>query len=302
MRPSRNSDIPLSDKPVLIDPPTPRDLKIFEILYWHKFLPSSWIRWYFPSAVTSQDFISRLGLLRERQNAYLTWSDYPLNHKNDKNRAGVYELALHGAKAIGRKSPPTVKDQDLPHDFIVSLHEASLRFQARDAGVPFHFLEAATYHLPSGMRWVPDGHPIIIGEPGNETLIHSEIERRKSRENPEDTEEKLDNGGALAGDAGLTFDKNADRLTATYASTTGITANYASTSLLIASTAQLGTITQGIWNGTAIGMRTLQNPATGLERLNDLHACPRRHRTPALIAGCRSVSLSSRRSPPAGLR
>ena len=192
MRRSRNSDIPLSENPVLIDQPTPRDLKIFEILYWHKFLPSSWIRWYFPSAVTSQDFITRLGRLREKQNGYLRWSAWPLNTKAELNRVGVYELALRGAKAIGRSVPPAVKDQDIPHDFIVSLHEASLRFQARDAGVPFHFLEAATYHLPSGMRWVPDGHPIIIGAPGDETLIHSEIERRKWKESPEDTEEKLD--------------------------------------------------------------------------------------------------------------
>lgn len=191
MRRSRSSDIPIGDTPVIIDPPSVRDRVIFEILYWHTRLPSHWIRYHFPGAANSQAFITRLGHLREKQNAYIKWSDWPLNVKAANNKHSVYELAFRGAKIIER-GLPRAKRLEAAHELIVALHECSLKFEARAAGTPFQFLEACEYRLPSGLRWVPDGHPIIIGHPGDETLIHSEIERRKYNESPQDTEEKIE--------------------------------------------------------------------------------------------------------------
>ena len=186
MRRSRNSSKPITDKPVIIHPPSPRDIEIFNILRWHRFLPSHWVRHHFPAARTSQDFITHLGHLREDQNAYLKWSDAPLNIKHALGRHGIYELAPRGYKAIDVK-PPRLSKQEHPHELIVSLHECSLKFQARANNLEFQFLDIEEYRLPSGSRWVPDGHPMIIGD----TLIHSEIERRKYNESPLDTEEKL---------------------------------------------------------------------------------------------------------------
>lgn len=188
MRRSRSSNVPVADA-VVIDEPSERIETICRILYWHKWLPSHWIRHHFPSARKNQNFITNLGKLREEQNAYLKWSDWPLNVKAANNRHGVYELAANGAKLIGVKLP-TIKDQDVPHDFIVSLHEAALKFSARAAGMTFEFIDQrAHYKLASGLVWEPDGHTIIIG---GDTIIHSEIERRKWKESPEDTEAKLD--------------------------------------------------------------------------------------------------------------
>ena len=192
MRRSRNSNTPIIDKPVIIDEPNDRILQICEILFWHKYLPSNWIRHHFPTAQNNQNFITILGKLREEQNSYLKWSEWPLNVTAATGRHGVYELAPRGAKAIEHPMPANVRGQEVPHELIVSLHECSLKFQARDLGIPFSFLDPAHYSLPSGRKWYPDGHPIIIGEPGDETIIHSEIERRKYAESKNDTEEKIE--------------------------------------------------------------------------------------------------------------
>jgi len=68
-----------------------------------------------------------------------------------------------------------------------------------------------------------------------------------------DTQVQFNDGGSLGGDSGLTYNKTADRLTTVNASTTNFSASYASSTLLVAGTAQFGTITSGLWNGTAIG-------------------------------------------------
>lgn len=188
MRRSRSSNKSVAETPVVIDQPTMRDRTICEILYWHKFLPSSWIRHHFPSYRKDQSFITRLGTLREEQNAFIKWSDWPLNIRGGtNNRHAIYELAFKGAKLIERRLP-IIKGQDVPHDFIISLHECSLKFQARAASETFQFLESSRYKLPSSKDWEPDGHPMLIGD----TLFHSEIERRKWKESPEDTEAKLE--------------------------------------------------------------------------------------------------------------
>lgn len=189
MKRSRNSNVSIKATPVVIDEPSERIETICRILYWHKFLPSHWVRHHFPTALKNQAFITTLGTLREEQNAYIKWSAWPLNVKAANNRHGIYELALKGARLIDVKLP-TIKDQDVPHDFIVSLHEAALKFHARAVGKSFEFIdERPHYKLPSGKVWEPDGHTIIVND---DTIIHSEIERRKWKESPEDTEEKLE--------------------------------------------------------------------------------------------------------------
>lgn len=188
MRRSRSSNVSIADKPVTIDVPNERDRTIFSILSYHRFLPSNWLLHHFPTARRSVGtFLNRLGHLREEQNGYLRWSDWPLNVPSVTGRHGVYELATKGHQYLGI-TMPRLSRHELPHELIVSLHECSLKFQARAAGIEFFVFDPLEYKLPSGKTWRPDGHPMLIGD----TLFHSEIERRKYNESPKDTEEKIE--------------------------------------------------------------------------------------------------------------
>lgn len=187
LRRSRHTTTPLNeDDAVVIDPPTARDRDIFDILYWHRALPTSWIHAHFVGEYSYTR--KRCGQLKEDQNRYLLWPER-LNPRFSNTRHGIYALAHRGAQAIGRPLPRYSK-HELPHELIVALHECALKFQARAAGRTFSFFDETEYRLPSGATWRPDGHPIVLGD--GDVLIHSEIERRKYNESPKDTEEKID--------------------------------------------------------------------------------------------------------------
>jgi hypothetical protein len=189
MRTSRNSDISLIDTEV-IQPGelNPRQRTILEILWWHRFLPSEWIIHHFPTALKAKGtFKNNLRRLRNKQNGYIKWADAPLNLRYATGRQGVYELTDKGAKAIGLTLQKRNKNEDA-HELLVALHECSLKFQARAAGLNFEILEPERYQLPSKQEWVPDGHTLVFGD----TLIHSEIERRHYAEGKKKTEEKIE--------------------------------------------------------------------------------------------------------------
>ena len=62
-----------------------------------------------------------------------------------------------------------------------------------------------------------------------------------------------DSGSSISSDADFTINAATGNLTATYASTTFITATYGSTTALtISGNSYLGTVSSGVWNGTAI--------------------------------------------------
>jgi hypothetical protein len=188
-RRSRNSNTPLGT-PRVIKPGelTERHRTILKILFWHRFLPTEWIIAHFPTVKNSKGvFRNNLGWLREEQNGYLKWADAPLNLPYAKNRQGIYELTPKGADAIGAILPKRNKNEDA-HEFLTSLRECSLKFQARDSGLSFEFLEPQAYTLPSGKDWRPDGHPLFIGD----TLIHGEDERRHHAEGKKKSIEKID--------------------------------------------------------------------------------------------------------------
>jgi hypothetical protein len=186
MRRSRHSRTPITDEPVIYDQPTPLHREIFDILYWHRFLPVTWIAAHWPDKELS--YTRKVcGFLQEEQNGYL-YKPVELNPPYSNTRHGVYALTEKGAKAIGRELPHYSR-HEIAHEFLGALHECSLKFDARRAGIEFSFFDAAAYDLPSG-KWRPDVHPIVLGD--GEVLIHSEIERRKYNESPKETEEKID--------------------------------------------------------------------------------------------------------------
>lgn len=184
-RSRHDTKVPEGRHAVFVEQPTPRDREIFQILHWHRYLPVTWIHAHFQSDYG--DIQHRCGILKQDQNAFLGWPPAPLNSKLGNSRHGVYELAPKGAESIGVSLRRTSK-HERAHDLIASLHECALKFQARKEGVSFEFLEPEEYELPSGMKWRPDGHPILYGD----TLIHSEIERRHYNESPKKTEEKIE--------------------------------------------------------------------------------------------------------------
>ncbi|HRH24063.1 MAG TPA: helix-turn-helix domain-containing protein, partial [Candidatus Paceibacterota bacterium] len=94
---------------------------------------------------------------------------------------------------------------------------------------------------------------------------------------------QYNNAGVFAGDAGFTYDVGAGRLTATYASTTGISTAYASSTLLRAGTAiidslsaTLATLTGLIatdattTNATSTNLAVMNSFALGADRFTDL--------------------------------
>lgn len=186
-RRSRHTTKPLNaDEAQLVEAATRHDKEIFDILFWHRFLPTTWIHAHFPGEYSYTR--KRCGILKEEQNRYLLWPK-ELNPGYSNTRHGIYALAPRGAHALGRILPRYSKNE-YAHEFLVALHECSLKFQARKVGLAFSFLDEAEYQLPSGKTWRPDGHPIVIGDDG--MLIHSEIERRHYAESKKKTEEKIE--------------------------------------------------------------------------------------------------------------
>jgi len=135
-RRNRNSIDPVSGRrPVVIERPSARDLRIFRLLdprFGHRFLPSNLIHYFIGGDKTF--LVKRLGHLKERQNAYLHWPEQQSYSENAKYKHGVYALTAKGARAINTTIPPLPKEE-YAHELLRCIVEASFAIGAKEAGL-----------------------------------------------------------------------------------------------------------------------------------------------------------------------
>ncbi|MFN0218847.1 MAG: hypothetical protein ACKVP4_08560 [Hyphomicrobium sp.] len=176
---SRHSATPPNGaKVTTIHHPSERDTRILKILDpndGHRFLPSHWLHAHFPNAHPNR-FVRRLGHLREDQNAFLKWADFPLNIPLVNTRHGVYELAPKGAKALGVVAP-RFRPQELAHEFLNCLVDCSIKFGARANGVEYLTNDPLSIKLDAG-QLIPDGRPFVLASGGRTVFFPGkEIDR-----------------------------------------------------------------------------------------------------------------------------
>ena len=162
-----------------------RILKILHPAIGHRFLPSAWIEHHL-APCEHANFVRTLRDLRRKPNQYLYWPEQQGYSLNAAYKDGVHGLTEKGAKAIGLPLS-RLNTQEYAHELGVSFVECSLKFGARKLGVDFQMAEPQTWRF-GDVEWVPDGHPVLIGDvfvPG------LEFERRKYKENPDDTQAKI---------------------------------------------------------------------------------------------------------------
>lgn len=163
-----------------------RILRILHPIIGHRFLPSTWIEHHLEKPCEHANFIRTLRDLRRKPNQYIYWPEQQGYSLNASYKDGVHGLTDKGAKAVGLPLP-RLNTQEYAHELGVSLVECSLKFGARDQGLAFEMAEPQRYRF-GDVEYVPDGHPMLIGDlfvPG------FEFERRKYKENPDDTQEKI---------------------------------------------------------------------------------------------------------------
>lgn len=164
-----------------------RILKILHPTIGHRFLPSAWIEHHLDQPCEHAHFIRTLRDLRRKPNQYIYWPEQQGYSLNAAYKDGVHGLTAKGARAVGLPLP-RLNTQEYAHELGVSLVECSLKFGARALGLAFQMAEPQRWRLGDA-EYVPDGHPLLIGDifiPG------LEFERRKYKESPADTEDKID--------------------------------------------------------------------------------------------------------------
>ena len=163
-----------------------RILRILHPTIGHRFLPSAWIEHHLAKPCEHANFIRTLRDLRRKPNQYIYWPEQQEYSLNAAYKDGVHGLTDRGAKAVGLPLP-RFSTHEYAHELGVSVVECSLKFGARDLGIPFQMAEPQSFRF-GDVEYVPDGHPMLIGDifiPG------IEFERRKYKENPGDTSEKI---------------------------------------------------------------------------------------------------------------
>jgi hypothetical protein len=163
-----------------------RILRILHPVIGHRFLPSTWIEHHL-TPCEHANFVRTLRDLRRKPNQYIYWPEQQGYSLNAAYKDGVHALTDKGAKAVGIPLPK-FNTHEYAHELGVSMVECSLKFGAREQALPFQMAEPQVFRF-GDVEYVPDGHPMLIGDvfiPG------LEFERRKYKENPGDTHDKID--------------------------------------------------------------------------------------------------------------